>query len=141
MKGGPTAEAIRSAVEDLRPWSQERLLELVACASLQGHERSAQDVVQRVLSTELGMTIDRWALDAAQLATCPGFSPVDWDLSQSECVVGTYDAANPAARSLIINGHVDVVPVAPTHLWTKQPFDPYVKDGWLYGRGSGDMKG
>lgn len=87
------------------------------------------------------MKVDRWALDEAQLSKLKGFSPVSWPLEQSECVVGTYDAAVPSARSLIINGHVDVVPVDPSHLWSRSPFDSYVKDGWLYGRGSGDMKG
>ena len=47
----------------------------------------------------------------------------------------------PAARrTLIINGHLDVVPVA-AGAWSRDPFDPHVEAGRLYGRGSADMKG
>ena len=42
--------------------------------------------------------------------------------------------------TLIINGHLDVVPVTAS-AWTRDPFDPQVTDGRLYGRGSADMKG
>ncbi len=136
-----STEAVKEAVASLRPWVERLLLEMVQCPSLQGREKSAQDVVERVLRDDLGMSLDRWALNEEQLKELPGFSPVAWPLGGSECVVGTWEAVDPAARSLIINGHVDVVPVDPPHQWTRQPFDAYVKDGWLFGRGSGDMKG
>ena len=42
--------------------------------------------------------------------------------------------------TLIVNGHLDVVPVS-AEFWTRPPFDPAVIDGRLYGRGSTDMKG
>jgi acetylornithine deacetylase len=43
-------------------------------------------------------------------------------------------------RSLILNGHIDVVPEGPHDMWTDPPFEPVIRDGWLYGRGGGDMK-
>jgi succinyl-diaminopimelate desuccinylase len=43
-------------------------------------------------------------------------------------------------RTLIVNGHTDVVP-AVAERWTRGPFSPAVVDGKLYGRGSADMKG
>ena len=42
--------------------------------------------------------------------------------------------------TLIINGHLDVVPVA-RDAWSRDPFVPHVEQGRLYGRGSADMKG
>jgi acetylornithine deacetylase len=56
-------------------------------------------------------------------------------------VVGTYEAVDPNAKSLIINGHVDVVPVQPAHTWEHPPFAPHTEGGYMFGRGSGDMKG
>ena len=44
------------------------------------------------------------------------------------------------ARSLVLNGHVDVVPTGDVSLWTVDPFGGTIKDGRLYGRGALDMK-
>lgn len=50
------------------------------------------------------------------------------------------DGPDPSRRTLIVNGHLDVVPVnAPA--WSGDPFSPRVLDGKLFGRGSADMKG
>ena len=43
-------------------------------------------------------------------------------------------------RSLILGGHVDVVPPAAESLWTRGPYEPHREGEWLYGRGAGDMK-
>lgn len=50
------------------------------------------------------------------------------------------EGADPSRPTLIINGHLDVVPVNEA-AWSHDPFDPQVVDGRLYGRGSADMKG
>ena len=44
-------------------------------------------------------------------------------------------------RSLLFNGHIDVVTAEPRERWTIEPFQPEVRDGKLYGRGACDMKG
>jgi acetylornithine deacetylase len=44
-------------------------------------------------------------------------------------------------RSLLLGGHIDVVPAEETGPWSTEPFVPTRRDGWLYGRGAGDMKG
>jgi acetylornithine deacetylase len=44
-------------------------------------------------------------------------------------------------RSLLLNGHIDVVSVEPRAAWTSDPFAAEMRDGKLYGRGACDMKG
>lgn len=48
--------------------------------------------------------------------------------------------ARGANRSFGFNGHTDVVPVGDQSAWTYDPFGAEVVDGWMYGRGTTDMK-
>lgn len=49
------------------------------------------------------------------------------------------EGADPEAGGLVVHGHVDVVP-AVAEDWTVPPFAGEIRDGWLYGRGTVDMK-
>src|SRR4051794_39360931 len=44
-------------------------------------------------------------------------------------------------RSLLLNGHIDVVPAREEDGWDHDPFEPQVRDGRIVGRGACDMKG
>jgi len=44
-------------------------------------------------------------------------------------------------RVLVLNGHLDVVPIGDRSRWSFDPFSGEVRDGYLYGRGASDMKG
>lgn len=47
----------------------------------------------------------------------------------------------PGKPTVMIYGHFDVQPVDPIHLWDSPPFEPTIKDGCVYARGSNDDKG
>jgi acetylornithine deacetylase/succinyl-diaminopimelate desuccinylase family protein len=86
------------------------------------HEQLCQDHIASLLA-ELGMHVDRWE-------ALPG----------RDDVVGTLPGA-ASGRSLILNGHVDVVPAGDPAEWPHDPWAGEVIDGRLWGRGSADMKG
>lgn len=92
----------------------------------QEHGREQESACQEYVASfmrSLGMEIDRWEV-----------LPGRYD------VVGTLNGESDA-RSLILNGHVDVVPAGDPALWPHDPWAGEVVDGKLWGRGSCDMKG
>ncbi|TJY69549.1 ArgE/DapE family deacylase [Arthrobacter sp. CAU 1506] len=128
-------EAVDAAFDEQLSFTQE----LVKHPSLRTQEGSAQDLLHAAMA-ERGLDMDRWQLDPEELATHEGFGPVTVSYEDVTNVVGTYLPAAEAGRSLILNGHVDVVPEGPAEHWSRSPWDAPIIDGWMYGRGAGDMK-
>ena len=136
---------IKAAVERLSGEAVRILSDLVRFRSLTGtpEELKAQEYVEALLR-DWGFQIKRIAIPPAKLEGHPGYSPVDWQYpSERVNVVGSWVPRALTGRSLAINGHIDVVPVeeATEERWTTGPFEPAVREGRLYGRGAGDMKG
>lgn len=48
---------------------------------------------------------------------------------------------NPAAPTVLVYAHYDVMPVEPLELWKSSPFEPEIRDGRIYARGADDDKG
>jgi acetylornithine deacetylase len=118
----------------------EWLKNLVRFPSRRGEEARCQDWIAREFAAR-GWSVDRYTLSEVAMDHLPGFSPVmDTNYDNNVQVVATVRAPPGGGRSLIVQGHVDVVPEGPTDMWTTPPFDPVVRGDWLYGRGAGDMK-
>ncbi len=113
--------------------------ELVKFPSVRGAEHTIQDFLARTLR-ERGYSVDHWQIELDDIRHLPGFSPVTVSYENAFNVVGSHRPQRRRGHSLILNGHVDVVPVGPLDMWSRPPFEPHVGDGWLYGRGAGDMK-
>jgi len=113
--------------------------DLVRFPSLRGQEHTAQDHIFEELKKR-NLAMDRWAIDVSSIENHPGFSPVNVDYSNAINVVGTHRPREEKGRSLILNGHIDVVPEGPHDMWSRHPFDPHVEGDWMYGRGAADMK-
>lgn len=114
-------------------------LELVRYPSLRGQEHTAQELYYRELARR-GYAMDRFKIDVKEIEHHPGFSPVKVSYDNAVNVVGTHHPRQATGRSLILNGHMDVVPTGPWEMWKRPPFDAYTEGDWLYGRGGGDMK-
>lgn len=129
---------VRAAVERALPSTVSFLRELVRVPSLLGNEEPAQRLVEERLR-ELGFAVRSVEPDATALAEHPesGLPLVPYE--GRRCLIATLEGTG--GRSLLLNGHVDVVSEAPAERWTKAPFGGEVEDGRLYGRGSCDMKG
>jgi acetylornithine deacetylase len=113
--------------------------EIVAIPSLDGtpEESTVQERVAEELSA-VGMEVDQWEIDFEALRQHPAFC---WEVDRPRGlgVVGMLGVGS--GPSLVLNGHVDVVPAGDTRLWRFPPWRATVADGRVYGRGALDMKG
>ncbi len=92
------------------------LSDVVAIPSLSGQE---EDVVQRI-----EREMERLGFDDAQI----------------DPMGNLIGRVGSGPKSIALDAHVDTVDVQPD-LWDTDPFDPVVKDGFVFGRGTTDMKG
>ena len=131
---GAVLEAVAAGRADM-----EALVEdLVRARTLLGAEAAGQDVMRDAFAG-LGLEAVDVPLDAAALRASPAASPFGWDVDGKASVTATWPGTG-AGRSLILNGHIDVVSPEPVALWSGEPYDARIDGEWMYGRGAGDMK-
>lgn len=61
--------------------------------------------------------------------------------SEGNPMVYAEKTVDPNAKTVLVYGHYDVMPVEPLELWKTSPFEPVVRDGHIWARGADDDKG
>jgi acetylornithine deacetylase len=112
--------------------------DLVRGYSVLGEEHGALEAMERWFE-RLDLPANRVPLGTPGFAEHPHRAPTEWKCQGRYNLVAQLNAGAPGPR-LVFNGHLDVVPAEPIDMWTRSPWEPWEQDGWLYGRGAGDMK-
>lgn len=139
-------EIVQSAEEKVRNYIKEnrikgtRLLQkMVQEPSTRGEESGAQAVVIEKCR-ELGFEMDIWEIGGDGLPSHPAFCSDRSNFKGNPNAVGIMRGTG-GGKSMILNGHIDVVPAGDMKDWDRDPFSGYIESGKLFGRGSTDMKG
>ncbi len=132
---------IRDAVARLTPDLTAFLQDLVRIPSLPGQEAAAHGFVADAVRA-MGLEVDVLRATRDELAAHPAFSDDGIPIEPRVNVVGTWRARKreEGARSIILNGHLDVVSPGNEALWSDSPWSGRLAGSRVYGRGSCDMK-
>lgn len=138
------AQLISTVVDALRDELIGFTQRLVRIPSLPGKEQRAQQFVATKLRS-LGLDVKILESQLNRLKRHPAFCDDGVPFNRRINVVGKWRRTQEGrsgreARSLILNGHIDVVPAGSEALWSDSPWSGKIAGGKLYGRGSCDMK-
>ena len=114
------------------------LRDMVVIPSVTGDEAQIQTFLSKYM-TKIGLDVDMWETDWEQLKKHPGYRPVDRGYEGRPNIVATWKGTG-GGRSLLLNGHTDVIPVGGGEGWSDNPWSATIKNGRMYGRGTADMK-
>jgi acetylornithine deacetylase/succinyl-diaminopimelate desuccinylase-like protein len=106
----------------------EELFELIRIPSISSHSGHKEDM-EKAAHQWRKILLDAGADKAVVMQTAG--NPVTY----GEKII------DPAAPTVLVYGHMDVMPVDPLDLWTSDPFEPIIRDGKIYARGADDDKG
>ncbi len=121
-------EKVNSYIAENRERMLADLFELLRIPSISAQSEHKPDMVK--CAEWLAAALKRAGVDKAEVMPTDG-NPVVY----AEKII------DPAARTVLVYGHYDVMPVDPRAEWTTEPFEPVVKDGRIFARGADDDKG
>ncbi len=127
-----TAAPARSTTDTYIDTNKDRflneLLDLLRIPSVSADPKYKADVA-RCAETVKQRLVEAGA-DKVEICTTPGHPIV-----YGEKII------DPSKPTVLVYGHYDVQPPDPLDLWHSPPFEPVIKDGMIYARGSADDKG
>ena len=129
------AQELQIAVEEGVPSALSFLRELIGARPTLGNEAAAQAVFATWMG-RLGLTVEELAVPESIAGDPLAGVPQGSYRGRGNLLARTA----PGALRTLINGHIDVVPAEPER-WDQSPWTATEREGWVYGRGAGDMKG
>lgn len=129
---------IEAAVDGLRDEMIETLAELVRIPSVVGSEGPAQDFMQRQYE-DLGLVVKTFEADKNAVGQHSAYVESGLPFEGRPNVIGLLKG-DALKKSMILNGHVDVVSPEPVDQWQHDPWGAEIENNRLYGRGAVDMK-
>jgi acetylornithine deacetylase len=130
---------IRECIQKKQSSANKLLQRLVQEDSTRGNEYKAQAIIIEKCR-ELGLQLDIWDIEEKQIKNHPFYRCDRGNFHENPNVVGILKGSG-GGKSLILNGHIDVVPEGDRKDWKVDPYSGKVENGKLYGRGATDMKG
>ncbi|MCU0397887.1 MAG: dipeptidase [Cyclobacteriaceae bacterium] len=119
---------IKNYIESNQQRFLDELFDLLRIPSVSADSRHKADV--RKAAEYLKNKLIEAGVDKAELHETPGHP-----------IVYAEKIVNPSLPTILVYGHYDVQPPDPLNLWESPPFEPVIKDGKIYARGSCDDKG
>ncbi|MCI6279341.1 MAG: dipeptidase [Bacteroidales bacterium] len=123
-----SSKAIRQYIEDQEHRFLEELYSLLRIPSVSSQSEHRPDMEK---------CADRWR----ELLLESGFESAEIYRTKGHPVVFAEKRYNEEAPTVLVYGHYDVMPSEPLEEWKSAPFEPEIRDGLLYGRGTDDDKG
>lgn len=136
MDANLLSHAVDTARDDLIAFLQK----MVQASSLPDHEHNVQNLIAQKFRS-MGLEVEIVPSHFDDLRHHPAFGDDGFSPTERINVIGRWIGTESGdGHSLILNGHVDVVPVGDLTLWDGSPWSGAIRDGKMYGRGSCDMK-
>lgn len=135
-----TTGRVLDVVDQLQPAMMRLTEQALQIPSVSGTdaENDAQAWVAGVFR-DAGLDVDHWQIDLDELGAMPGFPGMEVDRCEAWGLVGRRAGAGDGP-TLMLNGHIDVVPTGDPTAWTVPPFAGETHGAHLFGRGACDMK-
>ena len=131
-------EELLDLIDARRDHAVDFLQTLIRFPSVTGNEGPIQAHLKDHLE-EMDLEIDMWDMDAEEIQKHPAAAVVTESYEGRPNIVATRKGTG-GGRSLLLNGHTDVIPEGPRESWTDDPWEAKIRDNRIYGRGSSDMK-
>lgn len=119
---------IRQYIQDNEPRFLDELFSLIRIPSVSSQSEHKADMMR---------CAERWK----ELLLEAGADKAEVMASEGNPLVFAEKHVSDAAKTVLIYGHYDVMPVEPIELWKSNPFEPEVRDGRIWARGADDDKG